>query len=343
MHSWKRAAICGLLIAAVAQVLTTSEISDELNELDRLHFQDRHMEAYEQAESLLDKPHLSDTEVARLVKRQARAVTGHVELHYHAEKMEDEKARGRLNEAEEYAARAIELDSELGNAYFWKATAIGLGGRIRGVLSSLFRAKPVRDYLERTLKREPDHIEAHFVLATLYDELPGPPLSFGDVERAVSLARRAYNLGRRRLRAISLSPRWISSTSRASSSSRASMLFTSVYEHTSSRISGVMVTSPRYSKKESFVRRRTGLFLSGGANSHQQVGSWWDSGVIRDCEPAIRWTRGKVRTQVSQGACGRKRSAEAVRLETESRAMYSARFSYAASSGHTNTTVNTAS
>ncbi len=194
MRLLKHAAVCGVLIAAVTQAVRGSEISDQLDELDRLHFQDKHMEAYEQAESLLHEPHLNDTDEARLVKRQARAMMGYVELHYHADKMEDNEARSRLNDAEDYAAEAIELDSELADAYFWRGAAIGLGGRIRGVLSSLFRASTMRDYLEDTLERDHEHIEAHFVLATLYDELPGSPLSFGDDERAVSLARRAYDL-----------------------------------------------------------------------------------------------------------------------------------------------------
>ncbi len=199
MRQVRAGALGVLFVAAALPAAFAAEFEDLLRELDRLHFQDHHEGVLERLEHELDSgafeaTGMNDVERARLVKRRARAIVAEVELYYHADKLDDRVARERLKKAEEYAAEAIALDPDLAGAYFWKGSAKGLRGLIRGVIRALFMASDVRDLGEAALERDPDHTEAHFLLSQLYDELPGRPLSFGNDARAVSLARRAYDL-----------------------------------------------------------------------------------------------------------------------------------------------------
>ncbi len=126
--------------------------------------------------------------------RRTRAIVAEVELAYYGDEMAGDEARELLREAEEDAERAIELDPDLADSYFWKGAAMGTRGVIRGVLRALFMASSIRDLGEAALERNPEHTESHFLLAQLHDELPGRPLSFGNDARAVSMARRAFDL-----------------------------------------------------------------------------------------------------------------------------------------------------
>lgn len=109
---------------------------------------------------------------------------------------QDDKA-GRFAAYElgqEYAEKSIaEKPSPMG--YLWKASNIGRWGQTKGPLNSLSKAKPMLADI-RVLVDDfncLDSSEAWYVLASLYDQLPGKPISFGDSQYAISFARAAVD------------------------------------------------------------------------------------------------------------------------------------------------------
>ncbi len=94
---------------------------------------------------------------------------------------------------EEYGKRAVEADPANPLGYYWQSANIGRWGQTKGVLNSLFRAPDMRDLLTETIRRDPDHAESYYVLGQLYAKVPGM-ISFGNVEYAVSLARKSVDL-----------------------------------------------------------------------------------------------------------------------------------------------------
>jgi hypothetical protein len=117
---------------------------------------------------------------------------------------------------EQYADTAIELyrksktSNEVGfsRAYFWKAANIGMTGQLRGVLNSLFMAEDMKTLLEQTVRLDPDYANSYYVLGQMYEQLPGRPLSFGDVDKAVSLGRFSLHLHEENLAAGEVNNRY---------------------------------------------------------------------------------------------------------------------------------------
>ncbi len=97
-------------------------------------------------------------------------------------------------EGESYADKAIAADPQNDQGYFWKSANIGRWGQVRGIFDSLSKAGPMKDLLVKELSINPERSDAYFVLGQLYRELPGWPLSFGSIEAAVSLGRKAVDL-----------------------------------------------------------------------------------------------------------------------------------------------------
>jgi tetratricopeptide (TPR) repeat protein len=94
---------------------------------------------------------------------------------------------------ESYADKAIELDPSNAKGYYWKASNIGRWGQTRGILASLFKADPMRKLLEQSARLDPTQGDPWFVLGQLYEQVPGFPISFGNVAYAVSLGRKAVD------------------------------------------------------------------------------------------------------------------------------------------------------
>jgi len=99
-----------------------------------------------------------------------------------------------FEEGEGYAVKAIEADPQNDLAYYWKSSNIGRWGQVKGILNSLFKAGPMKDLLVKVLSLNTQRSDAYYVLGQLYRELPGWPLSFGNVDAAVSLGRKAIDL-----------------------------------------------------------------------------------------------------------------------------------------------------
>jgi tetratricopeptide (TPR) repeat protein len=99
-----------------------------------------------------------------------------------------------FDQGEAYADKAIAADPGFYLGYYWKTANMGRWGQVKGILDSLFRAQPIKDILVKELSLNAEHSDAYFVLGQFYRELPGWPLSFGNVDFAVSLGRKAVDL-----------------------------------------------------------------------------------------------------------------------------------------------------
>lgn len=114
------------------------------------------------------------------------------------ERLEDQSAArdqilARFEEGERYGIRAVEEDPSNHLGYYWQSANIGKWGQTRGILSSLFKAAPMRDLLRATIAADPTHAPSYYVLGRLYSDVPGG-ISFGNVDYAVGLGRRSVAL-----------------------------------------------------------------------------------------------------------------------------------------------------
>jgi tetratricopeptide (TPR) repeat protein len=99
-----------------------------------------------------------------------------------------------FEKGQRYADEAIQHDQKNYLGYYWKSANIGRWGQTKGILDSLFKAGPMKDLLKRAVELEPDHSQSYYVLGQLYDQVPGFPISFGNVDYSVSLGRKAVFL-----------------------------------------------------------------------------------------------------------------------------------------------------
>ena len=104
-----------------------------------------------------------------------------------------------FEEGEAFADKAIELDPGNHLGYFWKSANMGRWGQTKGIFAALDKAAPMRDLLAKAVSIDPDHAESYFVLGELFDEVPGPPLSFGNMSFAVSFGRKSIALHEKNL------------------------------------------------------------------------------------------------------------------------------------------------
>lgn len=99
-----------------------------------------------------------------------------------------------FSEGEGYADKAIAADPQNDLGYYWKSANIGRWGQTKGILNSLFKAGPMKDLLVKELSLNSERTDPYYVLGQLYRELPGWPVSFGNIDAAVSLGRKAVDL-----------------------------------------------------------------------------------------------------------------------------------------------------
>ena len=170
-----------------------------LDEADGLHDGGHYIEA---RKLLLDSvgSAASGREQAELYWRAARES---LDLGDGAEKVGKPQADilALFNEGEGYADKAIAADAGTDLGYYWKSANIGRWGQVKGIFDSLSKAQPMKDLLVKDLSINPDRSDAYFVLGQLYRELPGWPLSFGNIDAAVSLGRKAVDLRQAQVRA----------------------------------------------------------------------------------------------------------------------------------------------
>ncbi len=93
---------------------------------------------------------------------------------------------------EAYAIQSIETYPNA-DAYLWKASNIGRWGQTKGPLNALGKAKGMVEDLAMVVNEfnTLDSTETWYVLSSLYDELPGGFISFGNSVWAISYMRMA--------------------------------------------------------------------------------------------------------------------------------------------------------
>lgn len=188
----KRVIIISFIFFITSAALVFSDIDTIIDKADKLHESENH----EQVKAfLLDSLNIAKSKVdkAQLNWRLSRAT---LDLGDKAEKegASTEELLKIFEEGESYAVQAIELDPGNHLGYYWKSANIGKWGQTKGILDSLFKAAPMRDLLKKAVILKPDHSDSYYVLGQLYEQLPGFPISFGNVDYSVSLGRKSVDL-----------------------------------------------------------------------------------------------------------------------------------------------------
>lgn len=102
---------------------------------------------------------------------------------------------GKYREYEKGEAYALESIEKFPNAmaYLWKSSNNGRWGQTKGPLNALGKAKGMLEDLTMVVNtfNTLDSTETWYVLSSLYDELPGGFISFGNKTWAVSYMRKA--------------------------------------------------------------------------------------------------------------------------------------------------------
>lgn len=104
------------------------------------------------------------------------------------------KLLGIFKEGETYADKALALDPRKADAFYWKASNLGLWTQLKGPIEGLVNINPLRDLVLQTLSYNPEHVNSYFYLGQLYTEVPGWPIGYGNLDFAVSLARKGILL-----------------------------------------------------------------------------------------------------------------------------------------------------
>jgi hypothetical protein len=181
-----------LLMLLVPVGFLLADVSAVASQADGLHDKGMYAEA---KKLLLDSVGAAGggQDQAQLYWRVARET---LELGDIAEKDKKPKADilAVFTEGEGFADKSIAADPQNDLGYYWKSSNIGRWGQVKGILNSLFKAQPMKDLLVKDLSLNPGRSDAYYVLGQLYRELPGRPLSFGNLDAAVSLGRKSVDL-----------------------------------------------------------------------------------------------------------------------------------------------------
>ena len=178
-----------ILLLALIFLCTSAFASLNFSEVDALYLTDEHdQEVYDKLQEML-KQASSNEEKAEVLWRLSRVC---VDLGDAIDKSNKNARFAIYEEGEQYA-----LDSIAANptpqGYLWKCSNIGRWGQTKGVLDSLAKAKPMYEdmvYLTDNLNCL-DSSEAWYILAVLFESLPGKPISFGNRNYAISYGRLA--------------------------------------------------------------------------------------------------------------------------------------------------------
>jgi len=93
-----------------------------------------------------------------------------------------------------YADAAISANPKNPKGYFWKFCNMGKIALLEGAVNSLGILPELRSLLARTVELDPEDAVAFHTLGQLYAKVPGWPFSFGNIDQAVSLARKSAAL-----------------------------------------------------------------------------------------------------------------------------------------------------
>jgi len=138
----------------------------------------------------LEKSTEKNKQVAEIYWRLSRTYLQFGEVSKRADKPRDQ-ILALFERGIKYADMAIAKDSENALAYFWKAANEGRWGQVKGILESLEKANQAKDLLYTAISYDPMYPGGYYVLGQLYDQVPGWPIGYGNLNFAVSMARRA--------------------------------------------------------------------------------------------------------------------------------------------------------
>jgi len=186
------------VLAAGLGLAAWADVSEVAVGADALHDQGANAEA---VKLVLDAvPSAGAKEQAELYWRAARDTLELGDLADSAGKPRDQVLQ-LFASGEAYADKAIAADPSNDLGYYWKSANIGRWGQVKGILNALSKAAPMRDLLVKELSLNPERADPYYVLGELYREVPGWPASFGNVDAAVSLGRRAVDTRERQVQA----------------------------------------------------------------------------------------------------------------------------------------------
>lgn len=176
-----------IMVLMALLVCTAAFAALDFTEADALYLTDEHdQEVYDKLTVMLEQA-TTEEEKANVLWRLSRVC---VDLGDAIDKS-DKKARFAIyEEGEQYAIDSI-ATYPTPEGYLWKCSNIGRWGQTKGVFDSLAKAKPMVQDLEVMIDDLGclDSSEAWYVLAVLYDSLPGKPISFGNSNAAISYGR----------------------------------------------------------------------------------------------------------------------------------------------------------
>jgi len=184
-------ALIAVLAAGLSLTAAWADVSKVTAEADTLH----EAGAYAEAVKLLVDSVPSASGGKELAELYWRASRDTLEVGDIAEKSGKSKddILAVFTTGEGYADKAIAADPGNDLGYYWKSANIGRWGQVKGILNALSKAGPMRDLLVKELAINPERADPYYVLGELYREVPGWPASFGNVDAAVSLGRRAVD------------------------------------------------------------------------------------------------------------------------------------------------------
>lgn len=182
----KRLVVLTVLLLVSSMVFSAITVA----EADAFYDQD----AFPQAEQAL----LVQLEKAENAEEQAQVLwrLARVMVSLGDDLAKDDKA-GRFalyEKGEAYALSSIDK-KPTAFGYLWKASNVGRWGQTKGPLNALGKAKGMLEDLTVIVNslKTLDSSESWYVLSSLYDELPGGVISFGNKDWAVSYMRMAMD------------------------------------------------------------------------------------------------------------------------------------------------------
>lgn len=185
-----RILVSGALLMTLAGTPLPAQLSAELEAVDAIIESEDADAAISRLEALESRATGSDA--AEVYWRLAQATLMLGDQREVAGAGEDELL-AIYERGERYGEQAIDADPGNNLGYYWTSANVGRWGQTQGVLNSLFRAPDMRDLLTESVNLDPDHADSYYVLGQLYAQVPGV-ISFGNVEYAVSLGRKAVDL-----------------------------------------------------------------------------------------------------------------------------------------------------
>jgi hypothetical protein len=192
-----RYALIAVMAAGLSLTAAWADVSTVTAEADALHDKGAYAESVKLAMDSVSSAS-GGRELAELYWRASRDTVEVGDIAEKSGKSKDD-ILAVFTTGEGYADKAIAADPGNDLGYYWKSANIGRWGQVKGILNALSKAAPMRELLVKELSINPERADPYYVLGQLYREVPGWPASFGNVDAAVSLGRRAVDARQQQL------------------------------------------------------------------------------------------------------------------------------------------------